>query len=188
MSEGGSIMRRETIVPLGDRGTGRLDRVRAGEGIAEYLVFQLGPERMGLPLGSVREILKLTVPTAVPRAPHDVLGILSVRGRITTVLDLRRRLGMPDGVPTRFARVLLVEGGDEVMGLLVDEVLHVVRLRPDEIEAAGVVGADLPEHVAGLGRPRREAARGVGKDVKADPADGAEVLVLLDPGPLLKRG
>lgn len=206
-----SLVKRDTLLPApGARsGLGRAERLRTGDGIQEFLVFTLGSERMALPLGSVKEILKPTSITAVPRAEGDVLGILSVRGRITTVIDLRRRLRMPGSGSTRHTRILLVDGGEEVMGLVVDAVLHVVRLREEEIEPAGIVVGDLPEHVTGLGRPRRrEGARGAADgrarageaggtepiaarsgrgDVHADEASEAEVIVLLDPVALLER-
>jgi purine-binding chemotaxis protein CheW len=197
---GAPLARRETVMPAAMRGGSRTDRARASDGLSEFLVFLIGTERMGLPLASVQEIRKITQVTDVPRSRHDVLGILSVRGRITTVLDLRRRLLMPDVVATRQSRILLVAGADEILGLVVDEVLHVVRLRDDEIESAAVVATDLPEHVMGLGRPRRgrtEVVRGVSgaRDLEArakrggDAADAqdAEVLVLLDPVALLRR-
>lgn len=187
----GALVKRDTMLPA-VRG-GRAERLRTGESISEFLVFTLGTaparvERMALPLESVQEILKPTAVTNVPRAPRDIVGILSVRGRITTVIDLRRRLGMPGDGATRHTRILLVKGRDEVMGLVVDAVLHVVRLRDDEIEPAAVVGSDLPEHVHGLGRPRRkDAVRGVvGQEARGE-ASEAEVIVLLDPVPLLRR-
>lgn len=182
----GSIVKRDTMLP--SLREGRAERLRTGETISEFLVFTLGSERMALPLESVQEILKPTPVTEVPRAAPDVLGILSVRGRITTVVDLRRRLKMPSDGSTRHTRILLVQGREEVLGLVVDAVLHVVRLRDDEIEAAAVVAADLPEHVRGLGRPRRrDAVRGVaGQEARGEESE-AEVIVLLDPLPLLKR-
>lgn len=152
-----------------------LERARLGDGVREFLVFSLGDQHLGLPLASVQEILKLTPVTEVPRAKHDVLGILSVRGRLTTVLDLRRRLSMPEMRPTRLTRILLVDGGKETLGLRVDQVLHVVRLRDDEIEARDVIASDLPDHVTGLGRPRRAHDEGA-----------AEIVVLLDPIMLLR--
>jgi purine-binding chemotaxis protein CheW len=181
----------------------RTDRARATDGLSEFLVFTLGDERMALPLAAVQEILKNVQVTEVPRARPDVVGILSVRGRITTILDLRVRLGMPNADATRHTRVLLVQGGEEVLGLVVDEVLHVVRLRDEEVESAAVVAADLPEHVLGLGRPRR--GRGEGRLAQRAPEPGpivpktglsrgksseaqeeTEVIVLLDPVSLLR--
>ncbi|MBX7193608.1 MAG: chemotaxis protein CheW [Sandaracinaceae bacterium] len=144
----------------------------ASEATREYLVFEVAGDRMALPLGAVKEILKLSPITAVPRAAHDVLGILSVRGRITTVLCLRARLALPPPeVSTRSARILLVDRGTEIIGVRVDAVSEVLRLRPSEIEAADVIGAGLAEHVTGIGRPGGQQG---------------QVVVLLDPVALLR--
>jgi purine-binding chemotaxis protein CheW len=171
------IVRNKTVMPA--RIAPRGDRLRAvGDDVREFLIFSLGDELMGLPLASVREILKVVPVTHVPRAPSDVLGILSVRGRITTVRDLRRRLQMPAAPPTRHARILLVQTKGEIMGARVDAVHHVERLRDDEIEPAGIAGGDLPEHVLGIGRPRR-VRTGTESDATST------VIVLFDPHALL---
>jgi purine-binding chemotaxis protein CheW len=151
--------------------------------VRELLAFVIADETYALPLRSIREILKVPPITGVPRAPKDVLGIISVRGRITTVRDLRRLLRMPEAPVDKHTRVLLVEASDEeVIGLLVDRVLQVYRLDEDEVELAAVVGGDMSEHVMGVGRPRR-AVRGT----EEEPEEDEEILVLLDPGPLLRR-
>ncbi len=173
---GGPIQRRDTVVPVAPgRAKGRAERM--GEQTSEFLAFELAGERFGLPLGAIREILKLVPITEVPRAPHDVLGILSVRGRITTVIDLRRRLRMPPREPTKGSRILLVESGAEVLGLLVDQVYQVYRLQADELELAAVVAGDLSEYVYGIGRPGGLTRDGGGEDI----------MILLDPLPLLRR-
>lgn len=170
------IVKQKTVMPA--RVAPRAERLRAvSEDVREFLVFSLGDELMGMPLASVREILKVVPVTEVPRAPAHVLGILSVRGRITTVLDLRRRLRMPPAPTTRHARILLVQTKDEIMGARVDAVHHVERLREDEIEPAAIAGGDLPDHVLGIGRPRRKP----GSDGDA----ASTVIVLFDPHALL---
>jgi len=152
--------------------------------VRELLAFIIADETYALPLRSIREILKVPPVTGVPRAPKDVLGIISVRGRITTVRDLRRLLRMPESPTDKHTRVLLVEASeDEVIGLLVDRVLQVYRLDEDEVELAAVVGGDMSEHVMGVGRPRRPLR--VDEDEVS--AEDEEILVLLDPGPLLRR-
>lgn len=168
----GPIVRRDTVIPA----PAAKSQKRRREEVREFLAFGLTGERFALPLASVREILKNSPITEVPRARPHVLGILSVRGRITTVLDLRRRLRMPAPEPTKASRILLVDGGEEVVGLLVDEVFQVYRLQDEEIELAGVVAGDLSEYVLGIGRP-------------GGAAEGAEddILILLDPDPLLRR-
>lgn len=208
---GDSPVRRDTIVP-GAPHRDRTARLRAGtQGVSEFLAFRVADEAYALPLASVREILKLGPITEVPRAPKDVLGIVSVRGRVTTVLDLRTRLRMPTAEPTKHARVLLVDAGEEVLGLLVDEVLQVYRLRAEEIEIAGAAQGDLSDYVLGIGRPGAQRAqsqktsggralRGAGALARAALPSRATptraparivpqeaLLILLDPGPLLKR-
>lgn len=169
---GGGLVRPKTALAV--RTSPRADRLRAvSEDVREFLVFSLGDDLFGLPLASVREILKVVPVTHVPRAPADALGILSVRGRITTVLDLRRRLRLPPAPPTRHARILLVQAKDEIMGARVDAVHHVERLRDDEIEPADVAGGDLPDHVIGIGRPRRSRTQ--------DGDSSSTVIVLFDP-------
>lgn len=143
----------------------------------DFLSFGLGDERFALPLAAVREILKVAPITPVPRAKPYVLGILSVRGRITTIMDLRSRLRMPSTGASKASRILLVDGGAEIIGLLVDEVYTVTRLREDEMEMAANVAGDLSEYVFGIGRPGGVAATDDTQD---------DILILLDPEPLLR--
>jgi purine-binding chemotaxis protein CheW len=121
----------------------------------EYLAFRLGGDSYAVPIGEVREILKLPPVTEVPRAPSDVIGVVSVRGLLVTVIDLRQRLRMPAAELSRKGRILLVIGAEnEILGLYVDEVLQVYRLTETEIEgAANVLGGKLADYVVGIGRP-----------------------------------
>jgi purine-binding chemotaxis protein CheW len=121
----------------------------------EYLAFRLGSDTYGVPIGEVREILKMPPVTEVPRAPKDVVGVVSVRGLLVTVLDLRQRLRVTSGELTKKGRILLVGGAEnEVIGLYVDEVLQVHRLADTEIEiATNVLGGKLADYVVGIGRP-----------------------------------
>jgi purine-binding chemotaxis protein CheW len=169
----GPIARRDTVIPAAPAKPARRQR----DDNSELLAFGLAGERFALPLSSVREILKLVPITEVPRARSHVLGILSVRGRITTIYDLRRRLKLPAAEPTKASRILLVDGGEEVVGLLVDEVFQVHRLHEDELELAAAVAGDLSEYVLGIGRP------GGG----GDEGNVGDILILLDPDPLLRR-
>ena len=130
---------------------------------SEFLAFRMADEIYAVPIAYVKEILKLPPLTEVPRAPADVMGVISVRGRIVTVRDLRRRLRLTEAPATRRSRILLAElapeqgGTGERVGLFVDEVLHVYRLSEQEIEsAANVLGGELAEYVAGIGRQAGE--------------------------------
>jgi purine-binding chemotaxis protein CheW len=136
----------------------------------EYLAFRLGTDTYAVPIGEVREILKLPPVTEVPRAPGDVLGVVSVRGLLVTVIDLKRRLRVAPADITKRGRILLVMGAaNEVIGLYVDEVLQVYRLAETEVEVAGNALGKLGDYVVGIGRP-----------------EGA-LLILVDLGPILGR-
>jgi purine-binding chemotaxis protein CheW len=123
--------------------------------VREFLAFVLMGELYGVELTRIREILSPPPLTPVPRAPREVIGVCSVRGLLVTVVDLRRRLRLPEREPTRRARILLTTADTgEVIGLFVDEVRQVMRLGESEIEvASAVLGGDVSEHVLGIARP-----------------------------------
>jgi purine-binding chemotaxis protein CheW len=136
---------------------------------ADYLAFTLDHEAYAIEIGNIVEILKPLPITEVPRAEPDIVGVMSVRGRLVTVLDLKRRFHLaPTFTMDRRSRILLVDVVDEEIGLLVDEVLQVYRLVESEIEPPTVLGSEQPPHVVGIGRPA-----------------GGAVLMLLDLAPLL---
>lgn len=149
-------------------------RVRAGErgAVTEYLAFRLAGDAFAAPVSIIREILKPPPITHVPRAPRHVLGIVSVRGLVVTVLDLRRLMRVDEQPIGPRSRILLVATDAETLGLLVDEVFEVHRLPDMDIErASSVLGSDVSDAVSGIARP----------------ADGdGRVLVLLDLRVLLR--
>lgn len=171
----------------GIRRTRQHDRVPR----TEYLAFLLAGEPYAAPVALIREILKPPPMTPVPRAPHSVLGIISVRGQIVTVLDLRQRLRLRETPATPRTRILLVEASTgEILGLYVDEVLQVHRLAETEIERAAIaLGGDVAEHIAGIARPVKAQATPGAKGSKPSPeptadakegAADAQVVILLD--------
>ena len=143
-------------------------------GAVAVLAVLAGNEAYGLPLSAVREILAPPPVTEVPRAPEHVLGVISVRGQITTVIDLPKMLHLEVEHPDPYGRVLLVDNGEELIGVAVDRVIQVYRLEPSQIEYASAMGADLSEYVVGVGRVSAESS-----------TDARDMLILLDPVSLL---
>lgn len=134
----------ETVVPL---------RLLGGE-VREFLTFAFAGEAFGVPLTQVQEIRPFPSLTEVPRAPHDVMGICSVRGLLVTVVDIRERLHVALRPTTRAARILLTESTQgEPLGVYVDEVIGVQRFAQGQIESpsTGLVG-DVASHIEGIGR------------------------------------
>ena len=88
-----------------------------------------------MPVERVREIVRLRTITAVPRVPAQILGVITLRGEIVQVLDLRLRLGVSAPAPTRTNRIVVLHGDEgEVTGLLVDTVNEVMRVDESEIQ------------------------------------------------------
>ena len=91
--------------------------------------------------------------TRVPNADEAIVGIISLRGTIVTVIDLRRKLGHPkvDFQTLKDARMIVVERAGETAGFLVDLVSRVVKLDPSQLENHPVVSsAEQSEFVSGV--------------------------------------
>ena len=119
----------------------------------EFLCFRVAAESYAVNIMEIKEIIKPRDVTEVPRVPTFVSGILSLRGIIIPVYNMRLRLGFPPVEETSKNRIVVVKKGEEFCGLLVDEVVQVVRLETKGIELPPAIldGIDR-EFVNGLGR------------------------------------
>jgi len=104
-------------------------------GLHQYLAFRLAGEQYAIDIHDIVEILKYRQTTPVPHAADLIHGIVSVRGRIITVVDGRRRLGLQAAAVSPAARIIVLRDGEESVGLLVDEVLQVEKLCPESMSA-----------------------------------------------------
>lgn len=116
-----------TIVPRADAG-------RADPGRQGFLCFVLGREEFGVDLHLVKQIVKPPPVTWMPRAPEHVLGVVSIRGSVVTLVDLKLLMGFGPAEWPRGARILLLEVDGETVGLLVDGVSTVRRLPESALE------------------------------------------------------
>lgn len=97
-----------------------------------YLSLRVGDHCLGIPAARIRHVTAPGAVTAVPDAPTAIVGIVSVIGAIVPVADLATILGVP---ASRGARhLVVVDDGDEGLGLLVDDVDAVVALRTPQAE------------------------------------------------------
>jgi purine-binding chemotaxis protein CheW len=111
------------------RAAARREAEEAGEIQHEYLAFRLGEVPYAIPVEAVREIVRMRPITPVPRVPAEVRGVISLRGEIVQVVDLRRRLGMPPAEPSRSTRIIVLHGDvGDVASVLVDGVSEVLRV------------------------------------------------------------
>jgi purine-binding chemotaxis protein CheW len=84
-----------------------------------------------LDAAGVQEVIRLGPVTPVRYAPEEVLGIVNLRGKIVTIVDLGLRLGFPPVVAGSESRIFIIEDGNEFIGLLVDRVDEVVEVERD---------------------------------------------------------
>ena len=97
--------------------------------------FRIGSETFGVPISMVREIVRVPAITAVPNAPDYIEGVINLRGKIISVVDLRKRFGEKDVQPTKKNRIVVVELNERSVGLLVNSASEVLKIPPSEIEA-----------------------------------------------------
>ena len=105
----------------------------------------------------IERIVEIVTPrslTRIPNADVSVVGIISLRGTIVTLVDVRRKLRHPvAGAPNADTRIVVIDYRSEMIGFLVDRVLRVVKAEAGEIEAHPVVHAtELDESVRGVFR------------------------------------
>ena len=119
----------------------------------QLVVFQLGAELYGVDIARVHEIIRLQTITRVPRAPSFVEGVINLRGKVIPVVDLRRRFGLPTAEHTRATRTVVVEIGDQVVGIIVDSVSEVLRVNTSTVEPPSPVVAGIDsEYLHGIAK------------------------------------
>jgi purine-binding chemotaxis protein CheW len=152
----------------------------------ELCAFRVGEEEYVIDIRRIREIVQPLPIVAVPRAPEWMEGVVSLRGEVIPVLDVRRRLGLLPAAPTRRTKLLVVHVAGRVVALLVDGVSDVVRIPRSQIgppPAMDPVDARLFLGVCGA---RGGATASVREGVPARPAAPQRLRLLLNVKALLE--
>jgi purine-binding chemotaxis protein CheW len=115
--------------------------------------FQVGRETYGVPITSLHEIVRVPEITAVPDAPEYMEGVINLRGKIVSVIDLRKRLGEKQITSTRRNRILVVEHKGRLSGLIVDSASEVLKIPAADVETSPTSFDEGRSHcVTGLGK------------------------------------
>ena len=101
----------------------------------QLLVFRLEGREHAVPVGHVIEVLRMVAVTSLPEAPPWVAGVINLRGRVIPVIRLRDRLRMPPRATEISTPIIVVEAAGVAAGLVADEVVEVLALTSDEMEA-----------------------------------------------------
>ena len=111
---------------------------RPGVNGNEYVTVMIGQQLFGIPIDLVNDIFKPERLTFVPLAHPDIAGVLNLRGRIVTMIDCRRRLGVAMGTQERDFMAVGVEKDGDHYGLLFDAAGEVLRFPPEALEPTPV--------------------------------------------------
>jgi purine-binding chemotaxis protein CheW len=130
----------------------REDETASAEQV-ELLTFVIAGEQYAVSIEHLVEIIKPRDATQVPNADPTIVGIISLRGTMVTVIDVRRKLRHPPAGGGNDARVIVVERAGEVLGFEVDRVLRVLKVDSAAVEPHPVVhSSELTEAVRGVFR------------------------------------
>ena len=94
--------------------------------MTDYVTFTTAGQLFGLPIEQVQDVFTMTDATRVPLAGREIAGVLNLRGRIVTVIDLASRLALDGSSDANM--VIGIEHGSESFGILVDRVGEVLSL------------------------------------------------------------
>jgi purine-binding chemotaxis protein CheW len=132
--------------------------------------FRVGRETYGVPIKLILEIVRVPEITAVPDAPDHIEGVINLRGKIVSIIDLRKRFREKQITHSRHNRILIMELGGRLAGLVVDGASEVMKIPATDIEPPP----------AGFQDSGLQCVTGVAKF-------GGRLVVLLDITKLLQR-
>lgn len=141
----------ESKVPQGLEGVGQ-----GGGKRNKHLIFSLGIETFGIPLSQVKEVIGMTEITPIPNVPSFYKGIINLRGRIISVIDLKTKLSIPRReTDSKRPCILICEFGNIVLGSVVDDVNEVFGFEEAAIErSVDLQSAVSREYITGVAKNR----------------------------------
>ncbi|WEK04351.1 MAG: chemotaxis protein CheW [Candidatus Devosia phytovorans] len=129
-------------VAASSKETAEMEIAAQAETREQFVIFDLGGELYGLPIGAVVEIIRLPEHvTRVPNAPEFVSGVVNLRGKPLPIIDQRQRFAAPEARSGSQPRVVVVGFGTLISGFVVDRVIEIAALGEAEMAAAPSLSA-----------------------------------------------
>jgi len=107
--------------------------------LLQLVTFGLGNEEYAVDILKVREINRLREITKVPNTLHYVEGVINLRGKVITVINLRKKFGLPEQKDSALVRIMIMETQGCTVGIVVDYVSEVLRISADIVESPPVM-------------------------------------------------
>ena len=119
----------------------------------QLVVFELAGEEFGVDINKVKEIIRWEEVTRIPNTPPYIKGVINLRGNIIVINDLAMKLGLPSKGVDDDTRILVVEVGDNTVGMIVDSATEVIRLEGEKIHDAPSMVTNNIDHtyIEGVG-------------------------------------
>lgn len=103
--------------------------------LKKYLVFRLNDHQYAVPLSDVKEVIGLPNVIPVPQSPNFLIGLINLRGKVISAIDLKKKLDMPKHAEQiKRPAVILVDGESTTIGCVVDSIQEVLSIKEEEIE------------------------------------------------------
>ncbi len=106
--------------------------------LTRYLCFGLGQEEFAIPLLTVKEVIGMPEITSVPQTPAHFMGIMNLRGRVISIMDLRLKMNIKPA-PSEETTVIILDLGDYNLGMVVDRVNAVLALSDEQISEKPII-------------------------------------------------
>ncbi|HWR36945.1 MAG TPA: chemotaxis protein CheW [Clostridia bacterium] len=117
--------------------------------------FRVGREVFGVPIALVHEIVRVPEITSVPDSPDYIEGVINLRGKIISIIDLRKRFGEREIVAGKKNRIIVSEIEGKMVGLIVDAASEVLKIPPADVEPPpNVFEEGELNYVTGVGKLR----------------------------------
>jgi len=125
-------------------------------GVQKRIVFRLANELFAVKIEKVKEIIKPTAITRVPKTPNYLEGVINLRGKIVPVLNLRKRFNMSEQ-DNKQKRFLIIGYKKALVGIVVDEVSEVIEFSEEEIISPPLISRTFnSEYLEGIIRRDNE--------------------------------
>ncbi len=119
----------------------------------QVVVFQIGTEEYGIDIKDVFEIIQMQEITKIPQASEMIEGVISLRGRVIPIIDLKRKFGYQSSAIGQNSRIIITDIGEQAVGIIIDEVSEVISIDEEAIELPNVINKSTSDSgIVGIGK------------------------------------